>query len=90
MRIEVCDLCGSEVNEFSSTKVTIKDYKGITFDLGTVFPSKRKFSGVICDDCLELLKERKHKQIPKEPIKGGLMENRLVCPSCGQALDWEE
>ena len=90
MKIEVCDLCGREVDEYNRTKVIIKEYKGTRYDGISVYPVKRKISGVICNDCLELLKERKHKQIPKVPIKGGLMENKLVCPNCGQALKWEE
>ena len=89
MKIEVCDLCGRKVDEYNRTKVIIKDYNGRMYDGTNAFLAKRKFSGVICDDCLELLKERKHKQIPKMAINGGLMENRLVCPSCGQALKWE-
>ena len=90
MKIEVCDLCGKEVNECNSTKVIIKDYNGGHFDFGTAFPVKRRFTGVICDDCLKLLKERKHKQIPQTPIQDGYFDEPYVCPNCGQALKWEE
>ena len=58
MKVELCDLCEKRVNDFNCTKVIIKDYNGITFDIGGVFPSKRKFEGIICDDCLKLLKEK--------------------------------
>lgn len=61
MKVEICDLCKKVVNELDYTKVIIKDYKGITFDFGMAFPDKRKFEGVICDDCLSLLrKKNKH------------------------------
>ena len=61
MKVELCNLCEKRVDEFNSTKVIIKDYKGFTFDLGAVFPDKRKFEGVICDDCLNLLREKTSK-----------------------------
>lgn len=60
MVIELCDLCGDRVYELNKTEVIIKDYKGVDFDFCMVFPAKRKFKGVICDDCLRLLKEKKH------------------------------
>lgn len=62
MKVELCDLCEKRVNDFNCTKVIIKDYNGITFDTVGAFPSKRRFEGVICDDCLKLLRE-KAKQI---------------------------
>lgn len=58
MKVEICDLCEKRVNELNCTKIIIKDYKGITFDFNTAFPNKRKFEGVICDDCLNLLREK--------------------------------
>lgn len=61
MKIEICDLCEKRVDELNSTKVIIKDYKGITFDFGMAFPDKRKFEGVICDDCLDLLRKNTSK-----------------------------
>ena len=57
MKVELCDLCEKRVSELNSTKVIIKDYNGVSFDFGTAFPSKRKFKGIICDDCLKLLRE---------------------------------
>ena len=62
MKIEVCDLCEKRVDELNSTKVIIKDYKGIAFDFGMAFPDKRKFEGVICDDCLNLLRKRQESE----------------------------
>ena len=59
MRAELCDLCECRVDEYSCTRVTIKDYKGIDYDFGMAFPDKRKFEGVICDDCLNLLIRKK-------------------------------
>lgn len=61
MKIEVCNLCEKRVDELNSTKVIIKDYKGITFDFGMAFPDKRKCEGVICDDRLDLLREKENK-----------------------------
>lgn len=58
MKVELCNLCERRVSDLNSTKVIIEDYKGISFDFGEVFPNKRKFKGVICDDCLNLLKEK--------------------------------
>lgn len=58
MKIEICNLCEKRVDELNSTKVIIKDYKGIDFDFGMAFPDKRKFEGVICDDCLDLLRNK--------------------------------
>lgn len=69
MKIEVCDLCGRRVNNLNSTNVIIKDYKGVKRGVfGTLFPTSRKFRGVICDGCLELLREGNCKQIPKAII----------------------
>ena len=61
MKIEICNLCEKRVDELNSTKVIIKDYKGIDFDFGMAFPDKRKFEGVICDDCLSLLRKNTSK-----------------------------
>jgi hypothetical protein len=61
MKIEICNLCEKRVDELNSTKVIIKDYKGIDFDFGMAFPDKRKFEGVICDDCLSLLRKNANK-----------------------------
>lgn len=61
MKIEICNLCEKRVDELNSTKVIIKDYKGIDFDFGMAFPDKRKFEGVICDDCLSLLRNKPSK-----------------------------
>lgn len=68
MRIEICDLCRRPVSEFDYTEVTIKDYKGVTADQGGFFPAKRKFKGVICDDCLKLLRERTAEQKEEKKI----------------------
>ena len=57
MIIEVCNLCHKKVNEMNKTTVIIKDYKGMEFDLNGVWPAKRKFEGVICDDCLKRLRD---------------------------------
>ena len=61
MKIEVCDLCEKKLGELNRTEVIIKDYKGMTFMCRTALPEKRKFKAVICDNCLNLLRE-KHKQ----------------------------
>lgn len=58
MKVELCNLCEKRVNELNSTRVIIKDYKGITFDFDVALPDKRKFEGVICDDCLNLLRKK--------------------------------
>lgn len=58
MKIEVCDLCNARVHDLNKTEVTITDHKGMTIDFGRAFPAKRKFKGVICDDCLNLLKAK--------------------------------
>lgn len=60
MKIEVCDLCNKRVHDMNKTEVIIKDHKGVSFDFNTALPAKRQFKGVICDDCLRLLKEKKH------------------------------
>lgn len=57
MKVELCDLCKKEVTKLNSTRIIIKDYKGIDFSLGIAFPRKRKFKGVICEDCLNLLEK---------------------------------
>ena len=57
MKIEVCDLCGKRVDKLDSTKVIIKDYKGVSFDLCGPLPQKRRFRGVICDRCLAEIKK---------------------------------
>ena len=62
MKIEICNLCEKRVDKLNSTKVIIKDYKGITFDFDMAFPDKRKFKGVICDDCLSLLRRRQESE----------------------------
>lgn len=68
MQIEVCDLCERRVNNLNSTKVIIKDCK---------FPTSRKFKGVICDNCLKLLKEGNYNQIPKAVIYDGVCHGRI-------------
>lgn len=55
MIVEVCDLCKKPVKDLYKTQVIIKDYKGCEIEYGFAFPAKRRFKGVICDDCLELL-----------------------------------
>lgn len=62
MIIEVCDLCKKPVYDLDKTEVIVKDYKGSTFEFGFVFPAKRRFKGVICDDCLELLRDSVKKE----------------------------
>lgn len=57
MRIEVCDLCHSRVYEGKKTEVIIKDCKSITIDSYGISCSKRRFRGVICDECLKLLRD---------------------------------
>ena len=60
MKIEICDLCNKPVSTHNKTKVIIKDCKGLEFDeFGRAWPCKRKFEGVICDECLQLLKEKR-------------------------------
>lgn len=59
MTIELCDLCNKCVHDFNKTVVTIEDHKGVDFDFW--LPAKRKFKGVICDECLRLLKEKAKK-----------------------------
>lgn len=58
MMIEVCDLCKKPVNDLNKTEVIIKDYKGLRYGLG-VYPDKRKIKGVICDNCLDKLRDNK-------------------------------
>jgi hypothetical protein len=57
MLIEVCDICKRPVNTINKTEVIIQDFKGMTFELDGVFPAKRKFKGVICNKCLDLLRD---------------------------------
>lgn len=59
MIIEVCDLCNNRVHELNKTEVIIKDYKGLTFDFNMAFPARRRFKGLICDECLNLLRHKK-------------------------------
>ena len=59
MKIEVCDLCYKRVYDLTKTEVLIKDHKGISFSEFGAFPSKRTFRGVICDECLGLLRGEK-------------------------------
>ena len=59
MTIELCDLCNKRVRDLNKTVVTIEDRRGIDFEF--LFPAKRKFKGVICDECLRLLKEKSKK-----------------------------
>ena len=68
MTVELCDLCSERVNDWNKTEVIIKDHKGLSFDeWGNAWPCKRKFKGVICDDCLKFLKaRRKEKEITDE------------------------
>lgn len=64
MLIEVCNLCNRKVSDFNKTEVIIKDHNGVEFDLGYIFRAKRRFKGVICDDCLELLRGSEKKEEP--------------------------
>ena len=50
MIVEVCDLCEKQVIETNKTVVTIEECKFLT---------KRKFRGIICNDCLNILKGKK-------------------------------
>lgn len=67
MIIEVCNLCKNEICNYNKTEVIIKDYKGLEFD-GCGYPQrgKRKFKGVICDDCLNKLRGIEKSEPPKE------------------------
>jgi hypothetical protein len=58
MYIEVCDLCKKRVDEDNKTEIIIKDHKGITFKLGFPHSTNRKFKGVICNNCLNLLRTK--------------------------------
>ena len=63
MLIEVCNLCKREVSSLCKTDVIIKDHKGLEFDIcGYALPAKRRFKGVICDDCLNLLRGYEEKE----------------------------
>lgn len=62
MKVEICDLCYERVSALNKTTVTIEDYKGISFELNGVFPDKRKFKGVICDKCLNRLRNSDKKE----------------------------
>lgn len=54
-----CDLCDRDISkDANTTQVTWKDNEGYDYEFGHVFRKPRKFSAVICDDCLKLLKER--------------------------------
>ena len=60
MIVELCDLCGNQVSENNKTEIIIKDCKGLYIDeYGHPWSCKRKLKGVICDDCLQLLKEKR-------------------------------
>ena len=57
---ECCDICHKETNDRNRTKITLKDYKGVAFD--TIwYPIKRKWKGIICDDCLNKFREGENK-----------------------------
>lgn len=63
MLIEVCDLCRCEVCGIDKTEVIIKDHKGLEFDIfGYALPAKRRYKAVICEDCLERLRNPKKKE----------------------------
>lgn len=64
MNIEVCDICHQPVNDYNKTEVIIKDHKGfaIDFEYGFTYSTHRKFKGVICDDCLDLLRGEGEKE----------------------------
>lgn len=87
MKIEICDLCGKKIDEYKHTKVIIKERNGKKYDVFGILV-ERKFKGVICDDCLKLLKDKKHKQIQQIPVRNEYFNESYVCPSCGQALKW--
>lgn len=57
MKVEICDLCHKRVYESNKTTVIIKDFKGMDIDPTGVYPAKRKFEGVICNDCLKRLRD---------------------------------
>ena len=60
MIIEVCDFCGSSVNENNKTEVIIKDHKGSHIDEhGWIIRAKRRYTAVLCDDCLKALREKR-------------------------------
>lgn len=63
MMIEVCDLCKKPVNDLNKTEVIIKDYKGMEYcsygDYVGPIRKKRKIKGVICDNCLDKLRDNK-------------------------------
>lgn len=63
MIIEVCDLCKNEVHGIDKIEVIIKDHKGLEFDMfGYAFPAKRRYKAVICEDCLERLRNPEKKE----------------------------
>ena len=59
MIIEICDLCGSTVDEDNKTEVIVKDHKGRVIDEFGVWRTKRRYRAVICDDCLKVLREKR-------------------------------
>ena len=63
MRVEICDLCHKRVFDTIKTTVTIEDYKGMSIEFGHAFPAKRKFKGVICDECLRRLRDGVEKEL---------------------------
>jgi hypothetical protein len=58
MILEVCNLCYKPFCDLTKTEVIIKDYKGFTIDYCGVFPARRRFKAVICDDCLSRLRTK--------------------------------
>lgn len=62
MKVEICDLCYERVSEVTKTTVVIEDFKGYDFEFGHAFPAKRKFKGVICDKCLNRLRNSDKKE----------------------------
>lgn len=60
---ELCDICLQPVGEIDSTRIVLKDYKGLSFgSFGEAEPSKRKWKGVICDKCLEAFRNKAGEQ----------------------------
>ena len=62
MIIEVCDFCGSSVNEDNKTEVIVKDHKGLhIYGYGEACRAKRRYKAVICDECLRAISEKRFK-----------------------------
>ena len=54
-----CDLCDRDMSkDENATKVTWEDNEGVEFDYHGIFRRPRKFEAVICDNCLEFLRNK--------------------------------